>query len=125
MFDNLKEEDSIKIIIKDECIGDGEFASEPSKYVKTATIQLRKKLSLANGCENCREMKKRVCQNVPQTNHIYRPFEAILRIIYQIRCNLFHGNKLVLFGAQFIRDKKLVKASNSILSVVLNTIYNL
>ena len=125
LFNKLKDkEENIKILIKDECIGNGRSTSVPSDHVKTATIQLREKLGIANGCENCREIKRRECQKIALTDHIYEPFEAILRVIYQIRCNLFHGNKLVLEGDQFERDRKLINAGNSILEIVLEQLLN-
>ena len=116
------EKENIKVLIKDECVGKGSHFSKPSKYVKRATLNLRTIMNFTEGCSNCRESKRRECQNVPDINYNFKPFEAIIRIIYQIRCNLFHGDKLALSGDQFNRDKRLVKASNSILYIVLKQI---
>lgn len=125
LFDKLKDKkEYIRILIEDECVGNGRSTSVPSDHVKTATIQLREKLGILNSCKNCREIKKRECQRIALTNHIYEPFEAILRVIYQVRCNLFHGDKLVLVGNQFERDRGLINASNSILETVLKHLFN-
>jgi len=120
----MDRQEYIKVLIKDEWVGNGRSTSVPSKYVKTATKQLREKLGIVNECENCREIKRRECQRIALTDYIYEPFEAILKIIYQIRCNLFHGNKLVLEGDQFERDRKLINAGNSILEIVLEQLLN-
>jgi len=118
----MSKREYITALIKEECVGKGRSISIPSKYVKNATLQLREKLEIENGCENCREEKRGRCQEINPTEYIFEPFEAILRIIYQIRCNLFHGDKVILFGEQFERDKILIEASSSILEILLNHI---
>ena len=116
------EEDKIKVLIEPECVGKGKYDSKPDKYVKEATKQLRVELSLSNECENCRPEKKIRCDNLLDVAYLFDPFEALMRIIYQIRCNLFHGDKLVFEGKQYERNLRLIKASNSILATVLNEI---
>ena len=116
------EEDKIKVLIEPECVGKGKNDSIPGEYVKGATNQLRFELSLSNGCENCRPEKITMCENLPYVTYLFDPFEALMRIIYQIRCNLFHGDKLVFEGKQFERNIRLIKASNLILATVLNEI---
>jgi len=124
LISSLKKTETYNIIvlIKDECVGNGRSYSAPSEYVKKATLDLKKIMNLTEGCLNCRKSKRKACQNVQNVNYTFGPFEAIIRIIYQIRCNLFHGDKLILSGDQFNRDKRLVEASNSILDVVLRQI---
>ena len=123
LFDKLmNKRKHIAALIKEECVGNGSSTSIPSNHIKTATMQLREKLEIENGCENCREEKRSECQGINPTEYNFEPFEAILRIIYQVRCNLFHGDKLILVGYQFERDKLLIKASSSILDMLLNQI---
>lgn len=117
------EEDKIKVLIEPECVGKGKNDSKPGKYVKEATKQLRVELSLSNGCENCRPEKIKWCDNLLDViNYTFDPFEALMRIIYQIRCNLFHGDKLEFEGKQFERNLRLIKACNLILATVLKEI---
>ncbi len=123
LFDKLmNKRNHIIKLIKNECVGNGSSISVPSSYIKTASMQLREKLEIVDGCENCRGEKKSKCEGIELTDYIYEPFEAVLIIIYQVRCNLFHGNKLILDGDQFERDKMLIKSSNSILKTVLEQI---
>ncbi len=118
------EENKIKVLIEPECVGKGKNGSKPDKYVKEATNQLRVKLSLSDGCANCSPEKKIRCDNLPDVTYSFDPFEALMRIIYQIRCNLFHGDKLVFEGNQYERNLKLIKTSNLILVRVLDEISN-
>jgi len=49
--------------------------------------------------------------------------EALMRILYQIRCNLFHGDKIEYKnGEQADRNKFLVNIGNKMLEKVLCSI---
>jgi hypothetical protein len=48
--------------------------------------------------------------------------EALLHIIYQIRCNLVHGDKIELTGEQGERNKELVKLANPIIEEILRNL---
>jgi hypothetical protein len=52
----------------------------------------------------------------------YTPLEAILLIIYQIRCNLFHGSKTETNGEEFERNHLLVRASAQVMEKLLKEI---
>ena len=43
-----------------------------------------------------------------------------MRILYQIRCNLFPGDKPELIGSQGVRNKELVRIGNEILTHILH-----
>lgn len=112
-----------------ECIG-GERASNagilrPKWEVKWATRWLRERLGLDEAnpdkCHfaGCRVIKRAVCDGVRyQTDKITRlegegEVAALLRLVYQVRCNVFHGEKGLLLSdsAQTNRDKDLVDIS--------------
>lgn len=96
----------------------------PDSWVKTATIFLRKKLfNIPYECDDiCRENKQCFCTQITEENYQFTELEALLRIIYQIRCNLFHGDKLEYSGFQEIRNRELVNLSNQIIKIILNRI---
>jgi hypothetical protein len=48
-------------------------------------------------------------------------FEQVIKVIYQIRCNLFHGNK----SPEHDGDVRLVDAAYEILHALLNEIYKI
>ncbi len=105
-----------KEIISLECVGNGKNDAPPNKFVKTATLFLRENLQLKSDvCLFC--SKKNSCRE--NGNFDFDKFDAILRILYQIRCNLFHGDKPELEGPQGIRNKKLVSIGNEILIAIL------
>jgi len=55
----------------------------------------------------------------------YTPFGATLKIIYQIRNNLFHGSKREVTGSDFHRNLLLVKSSADIMEILLTEINQL
>ena len=111
-------------LVQDECVGDGRGESPPNSWVKTASMQLREKMNIdiATICKRCRRNKYLECQNIQLENYKFSPFEALSRIVYQVRCNLFHGDKSEYKGEQGRRNKDLVVASNIILDNVLKEI---
>ena len=100
-----------------ECVGVGRNGAQPNKYVRLATLYLRKEFQLnSNICSNCK--KKDYCER--DGNNNFHKLDAIMRILYQIRCNLFHGDKPELIGSQGVRNKKLVCIGNKIITNILH-----
>jgi len=63
----------------------------------------------------------KACPNVPPGCNLSKKSRA-LGIIYQIRCNLFHGDKNELNGSEGERNKRYVKIANEILLEILKRI---
>ena len=111
-----------------ECIGgrgrDGQDLLIPDKWVKSATLYLRdhSMVEVAEDvCTGCR--KKEACRDVDCGEWGRSPMAALLRLVYQVRCNLIHGDKrLVGQGFQTDRDEVLVRTSTEILRRVLQRI---
>jgi len=100
-----------------ECVGEGRNSAQPNKYVRLATLYLRKEFQLySNICSNCK--KKDYCER--DGNNNFHKLDAIMRILYQIRCNLFHGDKPELIESQGVRNKELVRIGNEILTHILH-----
>jgi len=106
-----------------ECVGDRKGESPPSSHVKAATNQLRDLLDVRKEqiCSRCRLTKRDQCSRVEEEGKFER-LEALLRIIYQIRCNLIHGDKTELTGEQGERNKELVRVTNPIIKEVLRNL---
>ena len=126
-YDNLWDDnfnELARTLIKLECVGKGRDENPPSPYVKQATIQLRNDLGLPNLnlCSNCRNYKRIRCQSVVPDTHNFKKLEALIRIIYQIRCNLFHGEKLEDYEPQISRNNTLINLGNKILGHIFNKI---
>ena len=111
-------------LVQDECVGDGMRDAPPNSWVKTASMRLREHSNLDQEeiCTQCRRDKRTKCQGIPLENYRFGPFEALMRITYQIRCNLFHGNKSEYQNNQGRRNRDLVTASNAILEILLRKI---
>ena len=121
LFNQLKDEAS-KLVCT-ECVGRGLGNEPPDKWVKTATLQLRKKLGIdANVCDTCRSEKRQECQNVETVEYEFGCMEALMRVLYQVRCNLFHGDKTNREEFQMERNQSLVRTGNRIIAIVLNSI---
>ncbi|KKL60189.1 hypothetical protein LCGC14_2207800 [marine sediment metagenome] len=115
LWNNNIESFSKKLVALD-CVGKGRNSAQPNKYVRLATLYLRKEFQLnSNICSNCK--KKDYCKQDGKNN--FHKLDAIMRILYQIRCNLFHGDKPELMGSQGERNKELVYIGNEILSNIL------
>lgn len=113
------------VLIKTECVGKGKGDAPPDSWVKTASLQLRKALSMDSNsvCAGCRKEKRRECEKIEVEQYSFGKMEALMRILYQIRCNLFHGDKTEYKnGAQAKRNKFLVNIGNEILEKVLYSI---
>jgi len=118
-----------------ECIGSENVPDSclvaPHKKVKAATIYLREKLGLAanvlpNHCTfaGCtRDEKRRICNAVDFNPWQKGELVALLCLVYQVRCNLMHGEKRLVNNSdcfQTDRDKQLVLLSRQILDQVLH-----
>ncbi|TET19791.1 hypothetical protein E3J74_04805 [Candidatus Bathyarchaeota archaeon] len=107
-------------LVAQECVGNGKGENPPSSQVKAATGHLRNLLGVHKRqiCIHCRPDKRNQCSRVAEKGkdgHL----EALLRIIYQIRCNLIHGDKVELKEDQGERNKKLVRLATPILREIL------
>ena len=111
-------EDYTKKLVSIECVGDGKNNLSPNKYVKTATLYLRKELDIVDGCSDCRKIGT-TCSSCEIPNDNFNKLDATMRILYQIRCNLFHGDKPELKGKQGDRNKGLVDIGDKILNNII------
>jgi hypothetical protein len=112
-----------------ECVGADEVPHQallrPNRAVKSATLFLRERMLIRPGYPEClkarvcRDRKVSLCRAVDVDPWEHSELAAVLRIIYQMRCNLFHGEKrLFAPDAQTNQDKVLVSASNEILNTM-------
>lgn len=125
-----------KELISLECVGGDKVPPfpilAPQSEVKSATLYLREKLGLHPApnplrCSfhACRAEKKQVCDPVACNRAKIdewrgREMAALFRIVYQVRCNLVHGEKqLSREGFQASRDRKLVQVPDEIMDQVL------
>jgi hypothetical protein len=121
--------DLARSLVSLECIGGSVKKSErnllkTSCYVKGATLYLREQLELG-GCPiaECRPEKQNLCANVQEKPWTEGKVAALLRLVYQVRCNLVHGDKMLIDqGQQTNRDRDLVEFSIDILDVFLGSL---
>jgi len=122
--------DMARQLVSMECIGservEGSDLLKPTKWVKSATLYLRERLSLMSpadprACElaACRATKRELCSEGfdpwPE-----QEMAALLRLVYQVRCNLVHGDKRLFDqDIQTNRDDQLVQVSTQIVDRVL------
>ena len=119
-----------KTIVGLECIGADRVPQQtllrPNRVVKSATIFLRYRLQVRPSFPNCRNdpsfcrtSKVSVCRTVNVEPWERTEMAALLRLVYQVRCNLFHGDKqLGIPDTQTNHDRELVAASTEILNSV-------
>ncbi|HEX7575163.1 MAG TPA: hypothetical protein VF360_02200 [Candidatus Methanoperedens sp.] len=118
--------DNAKKLVISECVGYGDGPSKPEDEVLNATLYLRDILGIQQTqvCNSCR--KATGCSKTYSTSRKSGiELEALMRIVYQIRNNLFHGDKFALImddgshvGSdlyQAERNKDLICISNNIL----------
>lgn len=116
-----------------ECIGGEKDPSgilKPKPEVKSATIYLREYFHIDDGIDSndchfhaCRPEKRAVCNPVASDPWGRSKMGALLRLVYQVRCNLVHGDKrLMASGFQRERDHRLVELSYEILKIILREI---
>lgn len=117
--------DNTRELVSCECVGNGKSFELPNEYVRAATLYLRNELHIDSGsvCANCK--KNELCNKIKWNSisdfNNYK-FAATMRILYQIRCNLFHGDKPELEGDQGERNKKLVENGDRILTDILHVL---
>jgi len=111
-----------------ECVGNGRGENPPHPEVKSATVFLRKLFGIVHDricSEVCRETKRRECSKLRFDSWAGNPTYALLRIVYQVRCNLFHGDKLEYNGVKGPRNLILLEHSIKTLDIVLTHISTL
>lgn len=116
-----------------ECVGvrhkKDSWLLAPDPRIKSATVYLRQKLGVhptaqVGACDFCREEKRILCTKVGLNNWSDGEMAALLRIIYQVRCNLVHGDKrLHARDIQTERDQELMQLSTDILHQALVFLY--
>lgn len=123
MWDALS--DFARNLVSLECIGSERVAGnellQPHRYVKSATFYLREQLGL-DKCplKVCRQNKRTLCASVPEVPRTEGKVAALLRLVYQVRCNLVHGDKMLMGGnPQTNRDHDLVRISENVLDIIL------
>ena len=119
------------------CVGISTSDVDPEERVRIATKTLREELKIdaAKICDaklanKCSQRKIRCLQySFPQSpdpindknpDHAkYTPLGAALTIIYQVRCNLFHGGKFEVSPPEWDRNIALVQKSNDFIHELL------
>ena len=128
-----KVSDLARQLVSLECIGGEKDPSgilKPRSEVKSATLYLREYFHVDDGpdihnChfQACRPEKRAVCNPVAAGPWSRSKMGALLRLVYQVRCNLVHGDKrLMARGFQGERDHRLVELSYEILKIILREI---
>jgi hypothetical protein len=123
LFDLVK--NAASDLMREECVGDGKNDQAPSSPIKIASLKLRTTLGIKqyDVCVKCRSSKRRACLTIRTKPYGYGNFEALMTILYQIRCNLFHGDKTEYRnGFQAQRNILLVSIGNRILEQTLFSI---
>lgn len=117
-------------LVQLECIGVDTVPQQtllrPNRAVKAATAYLRQKMMIKPGYPECiqnprfcRESKTAMCRAVGIEPWSHTEMAAVMRIIYQVRCNLFHGEKILAIpDVQTNKDGELIAISIEILNVV-------
>jgi hypothetical protein len=122
-----------KDLVSLECIGGEKDPSgilRPRPEVKSATLFLREFFNVDESIDehnchfaDCRLEKREVCNPVGVQLWHETKMAALLRLIYQVRCNLVHGDKrLNIHGYQLERDHILVHLSYEIIKIILREI---
>jgi len=130
-------EDLVRELVSMECIGGervpGTEFLKPFNWVKSATHYLRKQLELETHIDpiNCqffgcvRAEKKNLCNQVATEPWNRGNMAALMRLVYQVRCSLVHGEKrLGRPDYQTKRDQDLVELSDEIMTHFLTWINN-
>lgn len=117
-------------LLRLECIGSDVVPRRsllrPNRWVKSASMFLRRSMRLQPAypfcCVDrtfCRHGKYTICREVELMEWDRTEMAALLRLVYQVRCNLFHGEKrLSLADVQSNHDRRLVNTSMNILNTV-------
>lgn len=113
-----------------ECAGNGANDAPPHSEVKYSHELLQQIFGLDHQtiCQNmCRADKRAACLSIGSKDFSppVTPPMSLYRIIYQVRCNLFHGDKVDLDAFQMDRDEFLVACGTELMNVTLRYISNL
>jgi hypothetical protein len=113
-----------------ECVGNGANEAPPHSEVKYAHELLQQMFGIDHQitCQHvCRVNKRTACLSIVPRDFSppVSPSMALYRIIYQVRCNLFHGDKVDLDVFQIDRDEFLVSCGTELMDVTLHYISNL
>lgn len=119
-----------------ECVGgkrvSGSRFLKPISDVKWTTLWLREQLALDAPDENkyhfcsCRPDKRRLCDAATYSHTNAELWQsqgelaALLRLVYQVRCNVFHGEKSLVFNTQTDRDKELISIAEQVVDYCLD-----
>jgi hypothetical protein len=130
---------STRELAKLPCVGDGRDTFNPADHVQIAFNTLRADYGLSiktpcrrSKCKIRRQASWNTCLNrvwpmspilaIQPDQAKFTPLGASLLIIYQIRNNLFHGAKREIHGAEYERNKLLVKLGLETLESILHGI---
>jgi hypothetical protein len=107
-----------------ECVGNGANDAPPHPEVKYASEVLRQAFGLDHQIichQMCRKSKQVYCVKVTPKDFSppVTPIMSLYRILYQVRCNLFHGDKVDLDIFQMDRDKFLVSRGTNLMDISL------
>jgi len=113
-----------------ECVGNGANDAPPHSEVKYSQELLQQTVGIDHQkiCQNvCRVNKRTTCLSISSKDFFppVTPPMALYRIIYQIRCNLFHGDKVDLDAFQMDRDDFLVSCGTELMDLTLRYTSNL
>jgi hypothetical protein len=131
-----------KLLVSLECVGGKKIPNAwmlaPDLEVKSATLYLREALGITARSdppicqlETCRSEKQAACNMIPVSRSSVdmwagHELGALMRIVYQVRCNLIHGEKMLCGeGFQANRDRELVRLSDGIVDQILNCLIEL
>lgn len=117
-------------LANDECVGNGANDAPPHSEVKYSHELLQQTFGIDHQtiCQNvCRTVKRTACASISSREFslLVTPPMALYRIIYQVRCNLFHGDKVDLDAFQMDRDEFLVSCGTELMDLTLRYISNL
>jgi hypothetical protein len=139
IWDELEGMEEAKELARQPCVGNGRKEFAPSERIRGAFGTLRSvyQIDVKKVCESKKCLKREengwdVClkdkpnQSVQNTKVIDEAnrtsLGATLLIIYQVRCNLFHGSKIEISGEEFERNHLLVRLSAAIMMKLLELV---
>jgi len=139
IWNELQGMDDVRTLSQQPCVGNGRKEFVPAKRIRNAfsTLRLVNQIDVKEVCQSkkCLERKKRewdVClndalvtvyqdtANIEEAN--LTAFGATLLIVYQIRCNLFHGSKTEMSGEELARNQLLVGAAARFMARLLEVL---
>jgi hypothetical protein len=129
----------VRELAQQPCVGNGRKEFAPAEWIRVASGTLRSinQIDVKEVCQGkkCHEREQKgwdvclkdaegkVLQDTANLDEAkLTPFGATLLIIYQVRCNLFHGSKTEMNGEEFARNQLLVGNSARIMAKLLEVI---